>query len=62
MTVQALSTPTAAPAVSEASAQLARAHEVALDRVHRDELGQLLTTLATLESQTEALRLKVLAE
>ncbi|MEP7740109.1 hypothetical protein ABKW28_20880, partial [Nocardioides sp. 31GB23] len=62
MTVQALPTPTAAPAVSEASAHLARAHEVALDRVHRDELGQLLTTLATLESQTEALRLKVLAE
>ncbi len=62
MTVQALPAPTAAPAVSEASAHLARAHEVALDRVHRDELGQLLTTLATLESQTEALRLKVLAE
>jgi hypothetical protein len=62
MTVQALPTPTAAPAVSEASAQLAHAHEVALDRVHRDELGQLLVTLATLESQTEALRLKVLAE
>ena len=62
MTVQALPTPTAAPAVSEASAHLARAHEVALDRVHRDELGQLLVTLATLESQTEALRLKVLAE
>ena len=62
MTVQALPTPTAAPAVSEASAHLARAHEVALDRVHRDELAQLLTTLATLESQTEALRLKVLAE
>ena len=62
MTVQALPTPTAAPAVSEASAHLAHAHEVALDRVHRDELGQLLVTLATLESQTEALRLKVLAE
>ena len=62
MTIQALPTPTAAPAVSEASAHLARAHEVALERVHRDELGQLLTTLATLESQTEALRLKVLAE
>ncbi|MBM7507201.1 hypothetical protein JOE61_001015 [Nocardioides salarius] len=62
MTVQALPTPTAAPAVSEASAHLARAHEVALERVHRDELAQLLTTLATLESQTEALRLKVLAE
>ena len=62
MTVQALPTPTAAPAVSEASAHLAHAHEVALDRVHRDELGQLLVTLATLESQTESLRLKVLAE
>ena len=62
MTVQALPTPTAAPAVSEASERLAQAHEVALDRVHRDELGQLLATLATLESQTEALRLKVLAE
>ena len=36
--------------------------QVALDRVHRDELGQLLVTLATLESQTESLRLKVLAE
>ena len=62
MTIQALPTPTAAPAVSEASAHLAHAHDVALDRVHRDELGQLLVTLATLESQTEALRLKVLAE
>ncbi|ANH38689.1 hypothetical protein I601_2264 [Nocardioides dokdonensis FR1436] len=62
MTVQALPTPTAAPAVNGASALLTEAHGVALDRVARAELGHLLETLAVVESQAEALRLKVLAE
>ncbi|MEN8707037.1 MAG: DUF222 domain-containing protein [Nocardioides marinisabuli] len=62
MTLTALPIPTAAPAVTGASAALGEAHAIALELVAREELGRLLETLAVVESQAESLRLKVLAE